>query len=323
VVIESTLAPGTMNEVVAAEMAALRPLAVGEGPGLMLAHCPERVMPGRLLSNLAKMSRVVGGITPQAARLAARLYGHVVQAELDVTDALTAEIVKTGENAYRDVQIAFANELALLCESLGADVWRARELINKSPGRAMLLPGGGVGGHCIPKDPWLLVARAGAAFAPRLIPAARAVNDGMPAHVAALVGGALAEAGRALSGSRVAVLGASYLEDSDDDRNAPTAALVEQLTARGAAVAVHDPWVPALRASSVESCVAGADAVVVMVAHQAYRGIDLVALRRLVRTPVLVDARRCFAPEATAAAGWKAHTLGVGSARPLAGPPGQ
>jgi UDP-N-acetyl-D-mannosaminuronic acid dehydrogenase len=310
VVVESTLAPGTTASLVVPALEAGRSAA--QAGTLYVAHCPERVMPGRLLRNLASMSRVVGGVTPQAAELAALLYRDVVQADLALTDALTAEIVKTAENAYRDVQIAFANEMALLCESVGADVWRARELVNRSPGRAMLLPGAGVGGHCIPKDPWLLVARAGPGFEPRLIPAARSVNDDMPRHVAELVADELQGAGRPLEAARVAVLGAAYLEDSDDDRNAPTAALRSRLEELGAEVAIHDPWVARYRDRSLESCVAGSDAVVVMVAHSAYRHVDLGALRRLVRTPILVDGRRCFEPQAAREAGWRVRTLGVG-----------
>ena len=113
--------------------------------------------PGLLLHNLTELSRSVGGQTPEVAQAMVALYHHYVQGKLDPTDMLTAEIVKTAENAYRDVQIAFANELALVCEALGADVYKVRDLLNKSPGRNMLLPGAGVGGHCFPKDPWLLI----------------------------------------------------------------------------------------------------------------------------------------------------------------------
>jgi len=310
VVIESTLAPGTTTGLVVPTLG--RHAGAGAGAGLLVAHCPERVMPGRLLHNLAMMSRVVGGVTREAGELAAELYRHIVKADLDVTDALTAEIVKTAENAYRDVQIAFANELALLCESVGADVWRVRELVNKSPGRAVLFPGAGVGGHCIPKDPWLLVAGAGPAFSASLVPAARAVNDGMPGHMAARVVRALAARGLSPAEARIAVLGASYLEDSDDDRNAPTTALVAALRGLGAEVRVHDPWVSAHRDLSVEACVTGVDAVVMMVAHAAYRGLELSVLRSLARTPLLFDGRRVFDPERAAAAGWLVHTLGVG-----------
>jgi UDP-N-acetyl-D-mannosaminuronic acid dehydrogenase len=309
VIVESTLAPGTMQRVVAPLLEETSGLQVSRD--FYLAHCPERVMPGRLLSNLTQMSRVVGGMSPEAGGLAALLYRHVVQADLDVADALTAELVKTAENAYRDVQIAFANEVALLCESLGADVWQVRELVNKSPGRDMLLPGAGVGGHCIPKDPWLLIANAGDDFQPRLIPAARAVNDDMPLHVAELVREALAAEEVELADARVTVLGYAYLENADDTRNSPSAVLVERLRAAGAEVQVHDPWVAGYD-GDLDEAVAGSDAVVLMVAHDAYGSLDLGHLRRLTRRSVLVDGRKVFAREQAEAAGFRLYSVGVG-----------
>jgi UDP-N-acetyl-D-mannosaminuronic acid dehydrogenase len=309
VVVESTLAPGTMQRVVTPLLEEASGLRASRD--FYLAHCPERVMPGRLLANLENCSRVVGGMSQEAAGLAAALYRSVVRADLDEADALTAEVVKTAENAYRDVQIAFANEVALLCESLGADVWQVRELVNKSPGRDMLLPGAGVGGHCIPKDPWLLIANAGDDFRPRLIPAARAVNDGMPLHVAELVREALAAEGVELAGARVTVLGYAYLENADDTRNSPSAVLVERLGASGAEVQVHDPWVAGYD-GDLDEAVAGSDAIVFMVAHDAYRSLDLGHLRRLTRGPVLVDGRKIFARERAQAAGFRLYSVGVG-----------
>ena len=288
VVVESTVAPGTIDRVV-------RPLleevtSRREGTGFFLGVCPERVMPGKLLANLRTMSRVCGGSTPEVAETMAALYRQVVRADIDLTDCLTAELVKTVENAYRDVQIAFANEMALLCEDLGADVWRVRELVNKVPHRDMHLPGPGVGGHCIPKDPWLLIANASPSFPARLTRAARAVNDAMPQHVAELVVTGLRKAGRDIKGAKVAVLGYAYLEDSDDTRNSPSEPLVAALRAAGAEVLIHDPFVAAYALDWKET-VQGADAVVVMVAHSAYRVIDLAKLSALLRTPVVVDAR--------------------------------
>ena len=212
-------------------------------------------------------------------------------ADLDPVDCLAAELVKTMENAYRDVQIAFANEMALLCEDMGADVWRVRELVNKSPYRAMHLPGAGVGGHCIPKDPWLLIANAGDGFEPRLIPAARAINDGMPLHVAGLTVEALREAGVDIAGAKVAVLGYAYLENSDDTRNSPSEVLVAHLRELGAEVMVHDPWVPEYR-GDMEERVRGCDAVVLMVAHDEYRRLNWGDLKAHLRHLVLVDGRR-------------------------------
>lgn len=291
VVIESTIAPGTVANLAQPILEGTSGLVAGED--FWLAHCPERVMPGRLLANLEGCARVVGGMTPEVAQAAVTFYRHVVEADLDPTDCLTAELVKTTENAYRDVQIAFANEVALLCESVGADAFDLRRLVNKSPHRDMHIPGAGVGGHCIPKDPWLLIAGAGPDFTARLIPTARAINDGMPLHVAELLDAALNEAGRPLEGARVAVLGYAYLENSDDTRNAPSIALAERLEELGAQVVVHDPFVEEY-ARDWRAAVEGCDAAVVMVAHDQYRALDLAALREALAQPVLVDGRNVF-----------------------------
>lgn len=296
VVVESTLAPGAMAGLVRPTLEQASGLQCGKD--LFLAHCPERVTPGRLLHNLEHMPRVIGGMTPEATALALELYRHVVRGELDGTDALTAEIVKTTENAYRDVQIAFANEIALLCEGLGADVWRVRELVNKCPYRDMHLPGAGVGGHCLPKDPWLLLANAPADFHARVIPAARAVNDSMPLHVADLVVDGLRVAGKDVRGARVIVLGYAFLENSDDTRNSPSAALVRRLRELGAEVVVHDPHVPNYRGDLWER-LRGCDAAVVMVRHEEYLRLDpREVAAQLAQPPLLVDGRRVFAPDA-------------------------
>ncbi len=309
VIIESTIAPGTMNRVVRpileresgleadASAVNVQPstpaLSEAEGFNLQrffLVNCPERVMPGRLLHNLRTMHRVVGGSSPEAADLAVRFYRHIVEADLDPVDCLTAELVKTMENAYRDVQIAFANEMALLCEDLGADVWEVRELVNKSPGRHMLYPGAGVGGHCIPKDPWLLIANASDDFDPRLVPTARAINDGMPHHMVELTVEALEEAGVSIDEAKVAVLGYAYLENADDTRNSPSAVLVEELRELGAEVVVHDPYVPEYQ-GDLRECVQGCDALVVIVAHDDYRGVNWHQLKNSLGHSVLVDGR--------------------------------
>ncbi len=302
VIVESTIAPGTMQQV------ALPLLEEGTrrkvNQGFYLGNCPERVMPGRLLANLRSLSRVVGGSSPEVADVMVGFYRNVVSADLDAVDWITAELVKTVENAYRDVQIAFANEVAMICEAMGGDVWKVRELVNKSPYRQMHLPGAGVGGHCIPKDPWLLAYGVQNLNVPlRMIPAARAVNDGMPLHVAELLQSALKEAGADLKDARVLVMGYAYLENSDDTRNSPTRTLVERLAQLGAGVVIHDPYVPGCQGDLLTA--AGAcDAAVVMVAHDAYRALDVETLRRSLRRPVLVDGRDMFDSAALRAAGW-------------------
>ena len=301
VIIESTIAPLTMKDVV------LPLLEQSSGKKVnidfYLGNCPERVMPGKLLKNLRILSRVVGGMTPETAETMLALYRHIVQADLDPADCITAELVKTAENAYRDVQIAFANEVALICEAVGGDVWKVRELVNKSPYRQMHLPGAGVGGHCIPKDPWLLAYSVkDKNVSLSIIPSARAVNDSMPLHMIELLEEALTTAGRKISGARVAVLGYAYLEDSDDTRNSPSEVLVRRLRELGANVVIHDPWAEGYSGDPM-ICVKGCDAAVVMTAHSAYRTLDLHALKSALRLPVLIDGRHVFETSQAQAAG--------------------
>ncbi len=310
VIVESTIAPMTMQDVV------LPLIEQSSGKNMnadfYLGNCPERVMPGKLLKNLRTLSRVCGGMTPETAETMLALYRHIVQADLDPADCITAELVKTAENAYRDVQIAFANEVAMICEAIGADVWKVRELVNKSPYRQMHLPGAGVGGHCIPKDPWLLAYGVKDRDVPlRIIPAARAVNDSMPLHMVELLKAALGEAGREIKGARVAVLGYAYMEDSDDTRNSPSEALVCRLREMGAEVIIHDPWVEEYRRDAME-CVKGCDAVVVMVAHSAYLTINLTLLAAALRKPVLIDGRHVFNASQVQAAGLIYRGVGKG-----------
>lgn len=310
VIVESTIAPGTMQSL------ALPLLEEGSGrkvnEGFWLGNCPERVMPGKLLNNLRTLSRVCGGGSPQTAEVMLLLYRTIVQGDLDPTDWVTAELVKTVENAYRDVQIAFANEVALICEALGGDVWRVRQLVNKSPQRNMHLPGAGVGGHCIPKDPWLLAYGVKDTPTPlRLVPAARAVNDGMPLHIASLVEQELAAEGTSLKGSRILVMGYAYLENSDDTRNSPSEVLVHALKSAGAQVVIHDPFVPEYN-RDLPAAARGCDAAVVMVKHQPYLDLDWAALKNALSRPVLVDGRGVIPAQTAAQLGFRYHLVGKG-----------
>jgi len=310
VIVESTISPGTTDGLV---RRTLEEAGLQLGRDFFLGHCPERVMPGKLLLNLRTMSRVCGGTDADTARVMCELYRWIVEAELDQTDCVTAEIVKTAENAYRDVNIAFANELALICSAVGADFLAVRELVNKSPGRNVLLAGAGVGGHCIPKDPWLLAAADGLDRPLQLIPAARRINDAMPSYIGQLVSRGLAEAGRPLEDARLAIMGWSYLEDSDDTRSSPSAALLAELQRAGAQVVVDDPMVPEYRCALGRA--SALDAVVFMVAHTAYRNMDLSLLRRRMRTAVLVDGRNMFQPRVVTGAGFRYFGVGRSEVR--------
>ena len=303
VVIESTVAPGTCKALVT-------PILEASKKTFLLGHCPERSAAGRMVTNLKTLPRVCGAETPEICELLVALYGCVTTGRLDTTDLVTAETVKTAENAYRDVNIAFANELALVCEHTGAQFPHVRELVNHLGDRTVLWAGPGVGGHCVPKDPWLLVAGA-PHVEPRLVAAARAVNDAMPLHVAHLLEEALEEAGVAVHKATIAILGHGYREGSGDTRGSPTDVVLRRIRDWKATVRVHDPYVPA-EATDVMEVVTGAHAVVVMCAHEPYLALDLDAMKRVMATAVLVDARHMIRTDAARRAGFVFRGLGRG-----------
>ena len=311
--IESTLAPGTMQRVVRPTLE--RSSRMKAGRDFHLVHCPERVTAGKLLYNLTTLHRVLGAPDAVAARKATAFYKRFVKGDLHLTDWTTAEVAKTAENAYWDVQIAFANEVALIAEDLGVDAYRVRELVNTCPYRAMLIPGAGVGGHCIPKDPWLLTSPS-IHHKAELIPAARTVNDFMPKRMARLVEEALAACGRRIKGARVAVLGFAYRENTEDARNTPAKGVIRELRRRGADVTIHDPFARSERGYTIvrdlKAAVNGADCAAIVTAHDTYRKLDLRGMRKGMRRHVLVDGRNVFAGPDVVKAGFVYRAIGKG-----------
>jgi UDP-N-acetyl-D-mannosaminuronic acid dehydrogenase len=227
VVLESTVPVGTTEKLshwLAEQRADLTfPHRNGDAPDVHVAHSPERVLPGRVLLELVDNDRVVGGMTRACAERAAALYGIFVQGTCHLADARTAELVKLSENAFRDVNIAFANELSQVCDALGIDVWDVVRLANQHPRVNILNPGPGVGGHCIAVDPWFIVSSAPEES--KLIRTARTINDAKPKTVVRQIRAA-AEAARS---SCVACLGLSYKADIDDLRESPAVDIVALL----------------------------------------------------------------------------------------------
>jgi len=332
VVIESTVSPGATNNVVKPILEKFSGMKTGKD--FFLAFCPERVMVGRLIKNLTQLPKIVGGIDEESTKRALELYGHIVKAKLYPTDALTAELAKVVENTYRDVNIAFSNEVALICESLGVDAFEVRELVNTLPNdptnpasnpiRNMHYPGSGVGGHCLPKDPWLLKYSLDTygrfKFFPKIIAASRELNEAMPLHTIDLVEEALAKHDKKLNGAKVAILGVAFLENSDDTRNTPSAVLYNELKKRGAKPMLHDPIVRDFDlpfTNDLDKALEGADAVVLSTKHKEYLKLDLKKMREKLATPVLIDGRNAFTWEAANKAGLTYR--GVGKGRPESG----
>jgi UDP-N-acetyl-D-mannosaminuronic acid dehydrogenase len=276
-----------------------------------LAYSPERVLPGQILRELIENARVIGGVTPASADAGRDLYAIFVKGEIVRTDATTAEMVKLMENTYRDVNIAIANEFSRLADRFGVDVWEAIALANRHPRVKILDPGPGVGGHCISVDPWFLVEAAPELS--NLIRAARSVNDSQPAFVVELVRRALGN----LHGKSIAALGLAYKPDVDDLRESPAIAVIHLLQAEGAKVAAYEPFkpgasLPGIQAvPTLEAALAGADAVLLLVAHTQFRALTPAALAAQTPARVVVDAVNAWDPAALADGGFSVLRLGV------------
>jgi UDP-N-acetyl-D-mannosaminuronic acid dehydrogenase len=301
VILESTVPPGTTRDVLAPLLAAS---GLVPGRDFHLAHCPERVLPGRILLELVSNDRLAGGLTPACARRAAELYASFVQGQVLQTDATTAEMVKVMENTYRDVNIALANEFALIAEKVGVDTWEAIRLANRHPRVGILTPGPGVGGHCIAVDPWFLVQAA--PDVTRLIRVAREVNDDMPHRV-------LEHLSRmARPPAPVALLGMTYKANVDDVRESPAVEVAQLAVARGYDVRLCDPHatssagaLPA-RLLPLEDAVRGAEAVVLLVDHVEFRGMAPEIVGPLLGRRRLLDTRSVLNH-----ASWRAHGFAV------------
>jgi UDP-N-acetyl-D-mannosaminuronic acid dehydrogenase len=315
VVLESTITPGTTTGPARAMLEEESGLVAGVD--FALAHAPERVMVGRLLRNIREHDRIVGGVDSVSTARAAELYSPVLTfGKVIPMSATAAEVTKTAENTFRDLQIAAANELALYCEAMGVNFYDVRAGVDSLKGegitRAMLWPGAGVGGHCLTKDTYHLergVQQLGKelldypAGERSLFVLARTINDFMPRHMARLTRDGLARAGTPVKGARIALLGWAFLANSDDTRNTPSEPYRDEMLAVGATVAVHDPFVahvPGVTLTpSLEDTIRGADAVVVFAGHPQYRSLDAAQVKALTgkKHPVIVDGRNIIDPD--------------------------
>jgi UDP-N-acetyl-D-mannosaminuronic acid dehydrogenase len=295
VVLESTSPPGAtvqLSRWLAEQRPDLRfPHDDRQSAEVKVAHCPERVLPGRIMIELVTNDRVIGGVSPACAEQARELYSTFVQGEILLTDATTAELAKLSENAFRDVNIAFANELSMVCDHLGVDVHEVIALANRHPRVNVLQPGPGVGGHCIAVDPWFIVSAAPEQA--RLIRLARQVNDAKPGYV-------VNEVTRTAERFRepvIACLGLTFKANVDDLRESPALQIVEALHRdQVGRLLIAEPHVaelpPALQSDTAEltdarDAIDRGDIVLLLVDHEAFRAVN----RSLLRGKVVFDTR--------------------------------
>ncbi|HZO91561.1 MAG TPA: nucleotide sugar dehydrogenase [Chthonomonadaceae bacterium] len=245
IVLESTTYPGTTVEVV---QPILEASGLKAGQDFKLAFAPERLEPGNMRYKLTDIPKVVGGLTPECAQAAITFYGSFIKQIVPVSSPTAAEMVKIYENVFRCVNIAFVNELALLCNRMGLDVWEVIEAASTKPyGFMPFYPGPGLGGHCIPVDPHYLAWKAKHYdFHVKFIELAASINDNMPYFVCNRVASVLNEHRKCINGSRILVLGVTYKRDVADLRESPALRIIELLSARGGNVCYHDPYIPSL-----------------------------------------------------------------------------
>lgn len=297
VVLESTTYPGTTREVLLPELGDEKGLAVGED--FFLAFSPERVDPGRQDWTTLNTPKVIGGITLACTEVAAAWYRCALKSVVPVSSAEVAEMAKLLENTFRMINIGLVNEMAMMCEKLGVDVWEVIDAAATKPfGFMKFTPGPGLGGHCIPIDPLYLSWRLRSLnYTARFIELASEINTGMPRYVVGKVQDALNEQGKSLKGNRVLVLGVAYKPDIDDLRESPALDVIGLLQQKGAEVQFHDPYITSLRHEGIAldsvpelmQAVRDADCVVIVTNHSSY---DYPALLEYAR--LIVDTRNAL-----------------------------
>ncbi len=268
VILESTVSPGTTEELVGHIIE--QKTGFVKGKDFYLGYVSEKAIPGNTLHEMIHNDRIIGGYNPESTEKTRRIYMSFVEGVIHVTDCKTAETVKLVENAYRDVNIAFANELAKMSASLGMNVWEIIRLANKHPRVNVHAPGPGVGGHCIALDPWFLVEHD--PNQPTLIPHAREVNDHMPEYVVAAVKKLAEKHGT----KKIGILGVAYKKNVDDARETPAIPIIVGLEKMGFEVCAHDPWVKdfSFPLVSFETLMNNVEALVIITDHDSFKNME-------------------------------------------------
>ncbi|MGG0464167.1 nucleotide sugar dehydrogenase [Priestia aryabhattai] len=307
VILESTVPPRTVEDVM---LPVLKETGLELGSELFVSHSPERVIPGKVFEELVNNDRIVGGINEESSRLTVELYKTFVKGNIHVTDATTAEMVKVIENTYRDVNIAFANELAKISEKIGVNAWEAIKLANYHPRVNIHLPGPGVGGHCIAVDPWFLTELQPELA--KIISLSRHTNDSMPEYTALKTKSLLDEKG--IQHGRVAVLGLAFKGNIDDMRESPSTDVLHHLEKLGVDYTAFDPHIKENKierqTQSLAEAVAHADVILILTDHNEFKELLPSAVENHMRTKIIFDTKNCIQRDQWKEAGFDVVLLG-------------
>lgn len=278
VIVESTIAPMSTDDVIKPifEKAGFK-----IGKDLYLAHCPERVLPGKIIDELIHNDRIIGGVTPECAVKASEVYGQFVEGDLMLTEAKTAELSKCMENTFRDVNIALANELAKICAEIGVNALDVIEMANKHPRVNLHSPGPGVGGHCLAIDPYFIYAKAPETA--KIIKLARDTNNSMPDFVCENVK-------KIIPNGKIAVLGVSYKGNTGDDRESPAYEIIAKLST-DYEIRIHDPHIDNPNFVSLDEAVEDADLILVLCDHNEFKHLDYELIKEKMEKAIIFDTK--------------------------------
>lgn len=305
VILESTVPPKTVENIMIPE---LMETGLEIGTDIYVAHSPERVIPGKIFEELVKNDRIVGGINEKSAELTKELYENFVQGEIHLTDATTAELVKVMENTYRDLNIAFANELSKIADNIGVNIWEAIQFANLHPRVNIHFPGPGVGGHCIAVDPWFLVEIGGDDA--QLIHLSRHINDSMPAYTAQKTLSILKD--NKIEGGKVAVLGLAFKGNVNDIRESPSITVIDYLQQLGLEVVSFDPHIKEnnheTQTQYLEEATRDADILLFLTDHHEFKTFDPLTITT--NNKIVFDTKNCLNRKVWQNAGFQYYLLG-------------
>ncbi|ODS40489.1 UDP-N-acetyl-D-mannosamine dehydrogenase [Candidatus Altiarchaeales archaeon WOR_SM1_SCG] len=302
IILESTVPPGTLEGV----MLPIIEKKINR-KNIYAAHCPERVIPGKILKELVENDRIIGGINKESAEKAKELYENFVEGDIYLTDSTTAEMVKLMENTFRDVNIALANELTKIAEKLNINIWEAIKLANKHPRVNIHSPGPGVGGHCISIDPWFIAEKFPKEA--ELITLSRNINDSMPDYVVEIIKKEVKD----IENPTITIFGVSYKGNVDDARETPALKIIELLKNKDYKIKIYDPHVKEFKYNLITlyDAVKDSDCIVVIADHEDFKKLDIDKIGNLMKNKILIDTRNYLEPDNWGTKGFKVKVLGV------------
>ena len=310
VIIESSIPPKTFEQLI------LPTLSKNQNNNFLASYIPERLSPGQAFEEIHTTSRVVGALDEESRMVSKVLYSKILKSKIFETNPIVAETCKLVENTFRDVNVAFANEIAMVCEIYGIDVLELRNICNSHPRVNILSPGPGVGGPCLPKDPYLLLnPQNSPQIKSDMISNARKINDSMPSHVLEMIENSLKTNNKKMKNTTITVLGVTYKANVSDTRYSPAEEIIAGLLKNGCRVIVNDPKTQEVfngeKEVDVWKSVVKSDMILVLTEHEEFKNLDLNKIKNLMnKNPILIDTRRMFKKEISEKLGFEYISIG-------------